>query len=118
MIYEAWIKINEEKVLKIFQSFAQGAISSGGFFQTVAFLGANVKNFLKKWNLLCGSCVFLGFGLCHYRNLLVGQNFADTTKQVLYAICFGMFLAALFIQTNHLFIPVLVHGLCNFSNFL
>ena len=26
-------------------------------------------------------------------------------------------LAALFIQTNHLFIPVLVHGLCNFSNF-
>lgn len=32
-------------------------------------------------------------------------------------ICFGMFLAALFIQTNHLFIPVLVHGLCNFSNF-
>ena len=59
----------------------------------------------------------LGFGLCHYRNLLVGQNFADTTKQVLYAICFGMFLAALFIQTNHLFIPVLVHGLCNFSNF-
>lgn len=72
----------------------------------------------RKWNLLCGSCVFLGFGLCHYRNLLVGQNFADTTKQVLYAICFGMFLAALFIQTNHLFIPVLVHGLCNFSNFL
>lgn len=38
----------KKKVLKIFQSFAQGAISSGGFFQIVAFLGANVKNFLKK----------------------------------------------------------------------
>lgn len=48
----------KKKVLKIFQSFAQGAISPGGFFQTAAFLGANVKNFLKKWNLWCGSCVF------------------------------------------------------------
>ena len=68
--------------------------------------------------LICGvASLSIGFGLCHYRNLLVGQNFADTTKQVLYAICFGMFLAALFMQTNHLFIPVLVHGLCNFSNF-
>lgn len=38
----------KKKVLKIFQSFAQGAISPGGFFQTAAFLGANVKNFLKK----------------------------------------------------------------------
>ena len=72
----------------------------------------------KKNGIYCAVVVSsLGFGLCHYRNLLVGQNFADTTKQVLYAICFGMFLAALFIQTNHLFIPVLVHGLCNFSNF-
>lgn len=72
----------------------------------------------KKNGIYCAVVVSsLGFGLCHYRNLLVGQNFADTTKQVLYAICFGMFLAALFIQTNHLCIPVLVHGLCNFSNF-
>jgi len=66
----------------------------------------------KVFSLLSGKgiCFFLICGV-------VGQNFADTTKQVLYAICFGMFLAALFIQTNHLFIPVLVHGLCNFSNF-
>lgn len=50
----------------------------------------------KKNGIYCAVVVSsLGFGLCHYRNLLVGQNFADTTKQVLYAICFGMFLAAL-----------------------
>ena len=78
-------------------------------------------DFVRKEKRICfllhGEKRKMEFGLCHYRNLLVGQNFADTTKQVLYAICFGMFLAALFIQTNHLFIPVLVHGLCNFSNF-
>ena len=81
-------------------------------------LGMFIFPLIKKNGIYCAVVVSsLGFGLCHYRNLLVGQNFADTTKQVLYAICFGMFLAALFIQTNHLFIPVLVHGLCNFSNF-
>ncbi len=89
----------------------------GGGILLNMFLAAWGKK--KKNGIYCAVVVSsLGFGLCHYRNLLVGQNFADTTKQVLYAICFGMFLAALFIQTNHLFIPVLVHGLCNFSNFL
>ena len=94
-----------------------------GLLEEYVWRGILLNMFLAAWGkkkngIYCAVVVSsLGFGLCHYRNLLVGQNFADTTKQVLYAICFGMFLAALFIQTNHLFIPVLVHGLCNFSNF-
>ena len=94
-----------------------------GLLEEYVWRGIMLNMFLAAWGkkkngIYCAVVVSsLGFGLCHYRNLLVGQNFADTTKQVLYAICFGMFLAALFIQTNHLFIPVLVHGLCNFSNF-
>lgn len=41
----------------------------------------------KKNGIYCAVVVSsLGFGLCHYRNLLVGQNFADTTKQVLLSL--------------------------------
>ena len=51
----------------------------------------------EKWNLLCGSCVFPWIW-----SVPLPESAGGT---------------ALFIQTNHLFIPVLVHGLCNFSNF-
>ena len=60
----------------------------------------------------------LCFGLCHYMNLLAGQEFLSTTKQAISAVCMGVFLSALYLQTNHLIFSILVHGLCDFSNFL
>ncbi|EKC54113.1 metal-dependent membrane protease, partial [human gut metagenome] len=73
-----------------------------GLLEEYVWRGILLNMFLAAWGkkkngIYCAVVVSsLGFGLCHYRNLLVGQNFADTTKQVLYAICFGMFLAAFF----------------------
>ena len=94
-----------------------------GLLEEYVWRGILLNMFLAEWGKkkhgIYGAVVVssFGFGLCHYRNLLVGQDFADTTKQVIYAGCFGVFLAALFLQTNHLLVPIFVHGLCNFSNF-
>ncbi len=68
-----------------------------GLLEEYVWRGILLNMFLAAWGkkkngIYCAVVVSsLGFGLCHYRNLLVGQNFADTTKQVLYAICFSNF---------------------------
>lgn len=60
----------------------------------------------------------LFFGLCHYMNVLTGtQSLASTTIQVIMAVCMGIFLAALYLRTQHLFSVICIHGICNFSNF-
>lgn len=81
------------------------------------------RNAMEKWGntkkgIIC-AVIFsaLLFGLCHYINILAGQGFYDTSKQVLAAICFGTFLAAIYYKTGNFLFPVIIHGLCNFSNF-
>lgn len=58
------------------------------------------------------------FGLSHYMNAFTGgQEFAATSIQVIQAACAGVFLAAVYYRTSNLLYPILVHGLCDFSNF-
>lgn len=57
------------------------------------------------------------FGLCHYANMLTaGQDFQNTTIQVLNAICIGIFLGGLYYRTGHFSVPVLIHFISDFSN--
>ena len=100
------------------------ACLSTGLLEEYVWRGIILNVFLSAWGkkikgiyisvLLSSVC----FGLCHYMNLLMGQDFITTTQQVISATCMGVFLAALLLNTSCLEVPVLVHGLCNFSNFL
>lgn len=57
------------------------------------------------------------FGLCHYANMLTaGQDFQNTTIQVLNAICMGIFLGGLYYRTGRFGVPVLIHFISDFSN--
>lgn len=100
------------------------ACLSTGLLEEYVWRGIILNGFLSVWGkttkgiyisiLMSSAC----FGLCHYTNLLAGQDFITTTQQVISAACMGVFLSALLLNTNHLAVPILVHGLCNFSNFL
>ena len=100
------------------------ACLSIGLLEEFVWRGIILNGFLSAWKDKRKGIYFavlissLCFGLCHYMNLLAGQDFLSTTKQVISAVCMGVFLSALYLQTNHLVFPVLVHGLCDFSNFL
>lgn len=100
------------------------ACLSIGLLEEFVWRGIILNVFLTAWKDKRKGIYFavlissLCFGLCHYMNLLAGQDFLSTTKQVISAVCMGVFLSALYLQTNHLVFPVLVHGLCDFSNFL
>lgn len=99
------------------------ACLSTGLLEEYVWRGIVFHIFWKAWGkkkegvyasvLVSSIC----FGACHYMNLLAGQDFLSTSQQVISATCMGVFLSALFLNTNHLLVPVLVHGLCNFSNF-
>lgn len=95
-----------------------------GLLEEYVWRGIVLNRFLSMWKKSKNGIWFsvlissLFFGLCHYMNLISGQAFADTTKQVITAFCMGVFLAALFLQTQNLTFPIMVHGMCNFSNFL
>lgn len=59
------------------------------------------------------------FGLCHYMNILTGgKTFADTTQQVIAAICSGIYFAAIYYRSGSLMVPVGIHGFCNYTNFI
>ncbi len=94
-----------------------------GLMEEFVWRGIILNGFLSAWKDKKKGIYFavlitsLCFGLCHYMNLLAGQDFWSTTKQVISAVCMGVFLSALYLQTNRLVFPILVHGLCNFSNF-
>lgn len=77
------------------------------------------ESMCQKWNTVKGIVISsLLFGAVHYMNILNGQQtFAATTLQVIQAIGMGMFLACLYDRTNSFTLIVLIHGLCNFSNF-
>ena len=100
------------------------ACLSIGLLEEYVWRGIVLNHFLSVWGekkkgiYLAVLISSLCFGLCHYMNLLGGQEFADTTKQVIAAVGMGVFLAALYLKTNNLLFPALVHGLCNLSNFL
>lgn len=100
------------------------ACLSIGLMEEFVWRGIILNRFLSAWKDKKKGIYFavlissLCFGLCHYMNLLAGQDFLSTTKQVISAVCMGVFLSAVYLQTNHLIFPILVHGLCDFSNFL
>lgn len=95
-----------------------------GLLEEYVWRGIVLNRFLSMWEKSKNGIWFsvlissLFFGLCHFMNLMAGQTFLDTTKQVITAFCMGVFLAALFLQTQNLIFPIMVHGMCNFSNFL
>ena len=120
LVYVIWEGIG------FFASFVICCIASLsiGLMEEFVWRGIILKGFLSAWKDKKKGIYFavlitsLCFGLCHYMNLLAGQDFLSTTKQVISAVCMGVFLSALYLQTNHLVFPILVHGLCDFSNFL
>ena len=55
----------------------------------------------------------------HYMNILTGgQTFADTTQQVIAALCSGIFFAAVYYRNGSLTVPIAIHGFCNYTNFI
>lgn len=78
---------------------------------------------LSAWNktkkgVLCSIILSsVLFGLCHYINVLTGnQPFLQTTIQVLSSVCMGIFVSGIFYRTGGIIVPILIHCICDFSN--
>ena len=56
------------------------------------------------------------FGLIHYLNLIrQPNNFSGITSQVIFAISIGIFLGGLYLRTEHIILPILIHFLINIT---
>ncbi|MEJ6398158.1 CPBP family intramembrane glutamic endopeptidase [Yoonia sp. 208BN28-4] len=53
------------------------------------------------------------FGIFHFSNVLAGQDFAFTVFQVLNAFALGLVFGAVYLQTNSLWPPIILHFLWN-----
>ena len=93
-----------------------------GLFEEVLYRGLVLKILLKKNGRskrgVMGACVISSviFGLLHIVNIFAGAPVLSTISQVIHATSTGLFFAAVFIRTNKLWIPILLHGLLNLSS--
>ena len=78
---------------------------------------------LNEWSktkkgILCSVIISSAlFGLCHYMNMLTGnQSFLQTTLQVLSSICMGIFSSGVFYRTGRIIFPIMIHCIGDFSN--
>ncbi len=73
----------------------------------------------QKWGIIQGIIVSsILFGAIHYVNMYTQKaDFYETTIQVVSAVGMGLLLAALYYVTRSFLLVVMIHGLCNFSNF-
>lgn len=58
------------------------------------------------------------FGVFHFSNMLSGAKLDVTIIQVVGATCLGLLLAALYLRTGNILIPMLYHALHDFMEFI
>lgn len=103
----------------IYHNFMDGF--QPGFFEELVVRGAVLMAFLFAMNrgkyqalgAALGSSII--FGLFHFINLTGGQPLGDTIQQVVYATGFGLVFVAIYYRTNSLWIPMILHGLTDFT---
>lgn len=92
-----------------------------GLFEEIWCRGL-IQNLIFQWDfhkyksplykIMIASCIF---GLLHIANLVNRPYFIiGTATQVLYTFSLGMLLGVIYWRSNHLSIPILLHGLFNF----
>ena len=71
------------------------------------------ERFDWRWAIAISS---LEFGLSHFTNMIWGgQDFAQTSAQVMSACAFGFLAAALMIYTGNIWFGIVMHGLSDYS---
>ena len=90
-------------------------ISIPSIFEEVAFRGIVLTVFLSKYSER-KSIIFssLGFGLMHLLNLTNGRELVWVMGQVVWAFIIGLFYGYVFVRTQSLLPPMIVHYLGNF----
>lgn len=87
---------------------------SVGLLEEYVFRGLLVGFFYENFRLSSVTVALLsgvGFGLVHAVNGLSSGNWLNTGAQVLMAMGIGFFLAAVYLITHNLWLPILFHGL-------
>lgn len=97
-----WSTILVAIVLGLFVAILEEYVFRGLF---VSYLYSHFR--LGAGLTACLSAV--GFGLIHFANVFNGGDLMNTTAQVLGAVGMGFFLAAVYMVTNNLWIPIIFH---------
>jgi len=58
------------------------------------------------------------FGVMHLTNFFAGAAFIETVGQVIYAAFIGMFLAAVYIRTKSLWVPIILHAIIDLQGLI
>jgi len=83
-----------------------------GIWEEVAFRGVILNLQLKKYSVITTVIINgVAFGLFHFTNVIWGFNFYGTLLQVIFASCFGISMAYLYIKTRNLLPCILIHYL-------
>ncbi len=83
-----------------------------GIWEEISFRGVILNLQLRRYSIT--TTVILNgiiFGLFHFTNLIWGSNLYGTLLQVIYASCFGIGMAYLYIKTRNLLPCILIHYL-------
>ena len=93
-----------------------------GFLEEFVFRGAIfpllMRSFRKKkQNILLSALLSsMLFGLIHYINLFSNpDNIIGISSQVFLAFAMGVYFCGLFLRTNNIIIPAVIHGMVNFA---
>lgn len=95
-----------------------------GFFEETLARGALFNFFMSvfknsKFNLLLSSIISsVLFGVIHLGNLLGGATIGYTIYQVVYATAMGFVFSMAYVKYQSLFIPIVMHSIIDFSDFL
>lgn len=74
----------------------------------------NVKDGTKK-AMLWSSMIF---ALAHFFNLVMNPNFLPVLANVIQAFMLGLYLAAIYVLSENLLAPSIIHGLIDFASFI
>jgi len=84
------------------------------FGEEVIFRGVLLRSAMSRVSPLMAMLVStVSFGLYHWVNALAGQNAAQTSQQVIFAVLSGFFLAPLAVRTGNLWPLIIWHWLWN-----
>lgn len=93
-----------------------------GFFEETIMRGGMLSYFIVIFNkqkngmLLSVILSSLIFGMAHLGNAFFGQSLIYTLYQVGYAFSMGFMMAALYIKFKTLLIPIMIHGLIDWTD--
>jgi membrane protease YdiL (CAAX protease family) len=93
-------------IFSLFSGIDEELFSRGLIFAAFEFKGVLFATLLSS----------VHFGLLHFGNVLWGgQSFAYTSGQIVSAVSFGFLACGLLLFTGSIWIPILLHGLNDFS---